>query len=138
AARVRRGAARGLERCTRAQGRPLAAADARRLARRRGECIRAGRAAAARFYQGDRATVTGLGFAGLGWLGEALIKDVCVVPGLRVAGVQDVRRDVAESIAERYASPWFGVSFDELLQVPDVEAVVICTPNALHVPQAQA
>ena len=75
----------------------------------------------------------GLGFAGLGWLGESLLKDLPGFPSLRLAAVQDVRAD----LVERYASPWRGTDYSEMLAAPEVDAVVICTPNALHVPQAQ-
>jgi predicted dehydrogenase len=82
--------------------------------------------------------VTRLGFAGVGWLGESLIKDLPVAPGLRLAAVQDLREDLARDIAERYGAAWYGTSFDDLLARADVDAVVICTPNALHVPQSEA
>jgi predicted dehydrogenase len=75
----------------------------------------------------------GLGFAGLGWLGESLLKDLPAFPSLRLTAVQDVRAD----LVERYASPWRGADYSEMLVAPGVDAVVICTPNALHVPQAQ-
>jgi predicted dehydrogenase len=81
--------------------------------------------------------VTGLGFSGLGWLGESLIKDLPQVPGLELAAVQDARLDLAREIGQRYASPWAGDRFESLLEAPGVDAIVICTPNALHVPQAQ-
>jgi predicted dehydrogenase len=76
----------------------------------------------------------GLGFAGLGWLGESLLKDLPAFPALRLAAVQDVRAD----LVERQASPWQGTDYAAMLAAPGVDAVVICTPNALHVPQAQA
>jgi predicted dehydrogenase len=76
--------------------------------------------------------------AGVGWLGEALIKELPAAPGLALVAVQDVRLDVARAVAERYACGWWSDSFDALLAQPAVEVVVICTPNALHVPQAQA
>ena len=80
----------------------------------------------------------GLGFSGLGWLGESLLKDLPAFPSLRLAAVQDARPELAQSIAQRYGSPWHGSDYDALLSAPEVDAVVICTPNALHVPQAQA
>jgi predicted dehydrogenase len=45
---------------------------------------------------------------------------------------------LATQVAERYSSPWHGHRFEDLLVAPSVDAVVISTPNALHVPQAQA
>jgi predicted dehydrogenase len=80
----------------------------------------------------------GMGFAGVGALGEALIRDLPKFPMLRLAAVQDVRADTAARIADQYGAAWHGLSFDDLLNARSVDAVVICTPNALHVPQAQA
>ncbi len=80
----------------------------------------------------------GLGFAGVGWLGESLIRELPSVPGLTLAGVQDARLELAQEVGVRHGSPWAGENFHDLLLLPDVDAVVICTPNALHVPQAAA
>ncbi|MBV9322823.1 MAG: Gfo/Idh/MocA family oxidoreductase [Chloroflexi bacterium] len=81
---------------------------------------------------------TGLGVAGLGGLGEALIKDAVATEGLRVVAVQDVVPGRARAVAEQYAVDWSGERFDALLGAPRVDAIVICTPNALHAAQAQA
>ena len=79
---------------------------------------------------------TGLGVAGVGWLGESLIQALPSVPGLHLAGVQDARLELAQQIGAKYGSPWSGHEFGDLLRVRGVDAVAICTPNALHVPQA--
>jgi 2-hydroxy-4-carboxymuconate semialdehyde hemiacetal dehydrogenase len=71
-------------------------------------------------------------------LGESLIKELPSVPGLTLAGVQDARLELAQEVGVRHGSPWAGENFHDLLLLPDVDAVVICTPNALHVPQAAA
>jgi predicted dehydrogenase len=76
----------------------------------------------------------GLGLAGLGWLGKSLLDDLPAFAALRLAAVQDVRAD----LVERYPAPWQGTDFGAMLDAPGLDAVVICTPNALHVPQAQA
>jgi predicted dehydrogenase len=60
------------------------------------------------------------------------------VPDFYLAAVQDANLTVATQVAERFASPWHGQRFEDLLVAPSVDAVVISTPNALHVPQAQA
>jgi predicted dehydrogenase len=78
----------------------------------------------------------GLGFAGVGWLGESLIKELPLISGLELRGVQDARLELATDVSAKYASPWCGQRFEDLLLLPDVDVVVICTPNALHVPQA--
>jgi predicted dehydrogenase len=80
----------------------------------------------------------GLGFAGLGVAGKTMLDQLSKVPGLRLAAVQDANLNLAEQIAEQFASPWHGEQFEDLLAAPSVDAVVICTPNAFHVRQAQA
>ena len=82
--------------------------------------------------------MTRLGFAGLGALGEALIREVSGVRGFEVVAAQDVRLDLARDIAARYEVSSYGECFEDLLAANGVEAVVICTPNAFHASQAQA
>jgi predicted dehydrogenase len=79
-----------------------------------------------------------MGFAGLGVAGKAMIDHLSREPALRLAAVQDANPRLASEVAEQYASPWHGERFEDLLEVPSVDAVVISTPNAFHVPQAQA
>jgi predicted dehydrogenase len=81
--------------------------------------------------------VTRLGVAGLGWLGESLIKDVARVPGLEVVAVQDVIGERAKDVAERYGIAWAGPRFEDLLALSKVDALLINTPNGLHAHQAQ-
>jgi predicted dehydrogenase len=80
----------------------------------------------------------GLGFAGLGWMGESLIKELRAFPGLHLAAVQDAGGQLAADIAARYGAGWHGTDYEALILAPGVDAVVISTPNALHAPQAQA
>ncbi|GAC1314840.1 MAG: Gfo/Idh/MocA family oxidoreductase [Chloroflexota bacterium] len=83
--------------------------------------------------------MTGLAIAGLGGLGQALAQDVGKFqPDLQLVAVQDVRADVARSLAERLGSVTWLENFDDVLARSDVDAVALCTPNALHTPQAQA
>ena len=42
----------------------------------------------------------GLGFAGLGWLGESLLKNLPGFPTLRLAATQDVRADLAAAVVK--------------------------------------
>ena len=80
----------------------------------------------------------GVGFAGLGVAGKAMVDHLAKEPALRLAAVQDVNLALATAVAGEYASPWHGERFEDLLLAPSVDAVVISTPNAFHVTQAQA
>jgi predicted dehydrogenase len=79
-----------------------------------------------------------LGVAGVGWLGESLIKEVASSSEFQVAAVQDVRLELARHVAQRYDVAWCGDRFEDLVALPDVDAVLICTPNAFHAAQAHA
>jgi predicted dehydrogenase len=79
-----------------------------------------------------------VGVAGLGWLGESLMKAVPRVGGLEVLAVQDVVHARAQAVADRYGARLALQHFDELLVVDALDAVLICTPNGLHAEQAQA
>lgn len=82
--------------------------------------------------------MTQLGVAGLGWLGESLIKEVPRVPGLELLAVQDVVSGRATDIASTYAVPHATDRFEDLVALSDLDAVLICTPNHLHSSQAQS
>lgn len=81
--------------------------------------------------------MTGIGFAGVGWLGQALLTEIGAMPELRPVAVQDANLDRAHDVARQFGVPWSGERFEELLEAPGVDAIVICTPNALHADQAQ-
>jgi predicted dehydrogenase len=83
-------------------------------------------------------SVTRLGIAGLGWLGESLIRDAIALPDFEVVAVQDVVPEREREIAERYHARGLEGRFAALLDASDVDAVVICTPNGLHAEQTQA
>jgi len=82
--------------------------------------------------------MTGLGIAGAGRLGEALIKEVPRIPGLQVVAIQDANLARAHEVAGRHSIPWSGQEYEDLLLVEGVDGVAVCTPNALHAGQAQA
>jgi predicted dehydrogenase len=80
----------------------------------------------------------GMGFAGLGVAGKAMIDHLSKVPTLRLAAIQDVNLELAAEVAAQYASPWYGQRYEDLLEAAGVDVVVVSTPNVFHMPQAQA
>jgi predicted dehydrogenase len=80
----------------------------------------------------------GMGFAGLGVAGKAMIEYLDTEPALRLAAVQDVNTNLAHDVGAQFGSPWVGTHFEDLLTAPGVDAVVISTPNVFHVPQTTA
>ena len=80
--------------------------------------------------------LTRLGVAGLGWLGESLIRDALALPDFEIVAVQNVVPEREREIADRYTCLACGGHFESLLG-EDLDAVLICTPNGLHAAQAQ-
>jgi len=70
--------------------------------------------------------------AGLGRIGKIHLKNLARnFNEIRVIAVMDVFEESRE-IAEEFNVPVFVKSFDELLAVPDLDAVVICSPTDTH------
>jgi myo-inositol 2-dehydrogenase / D-chiro-inositol 1-dehydrogenase len=81
---------------------------------------------------------------GVGFLGAGLVTQAIHLPALagdpdrfRVVGVMDIDAGVAERVAGRCGAS-FTTDADEIVQNPDVDVVVVCSPNALHASQVVA
>lgn len=89
-----------------------------------------------------------MGFIGVGNRGGSLLGTAIEVPGAVPVAVADVqeskrnaaKRDTEKAMAEKLGDPGFRMEtyadYRELLDNPDVEAVVIATPHYLHAPMA--
>ena len=72
-------------------------------------------------------TVT-LGLIGAGMVGQlAHLANFTSLPGCRVAALADLRPDLAQAAASRFGVPKIYPSHRELLQDPEIEAVVVVT-----------
>ncbi len=70
--------------------------------------------------------------AGLGRIGKIHLRNLSRnFPEIKVIAVMDVF-DESKSIADEFNVPVFVKNFDELLAVPGVDAVVICSPTDTH------
>ena len=70
--------------------------------------------------------------AGLGRIGKIHLKNLCRnFPEVEVVAVMDVL-DESKAIADEFNVPNFVGDFDELLVVPGVDVVVICSPTDTH------
>lgn len=54
---------------------------------------------------------------------------------VQFVAMMDLKLDLAQELAEQTGAAMATTSYDEVLNNPDVEAVFISTPHALHVPQ---
>ncbi|MCS7238295.1 MAG: Gfo/Idh/MocA family oxidoreductase [Thermoguttaceae bacterium] len=79
----------------------------------------------------------GIAMIGVGGRGRGLFADFFQHPDVQVVAVVDCYRDRRESIARLCKGKAF-VDFREALALPDVDAVVIATPDHWHVPIAIA
>lgn len=70
--------------------------------------------------------------AGLGRIGKIHLKNLCRnFPEIKVIAVMDVM-DESKAIADEFNVPNYTKDFDELLAVPGLDVVVICSPTDTH------
>ena len=76
---------------------------------------------------------------GSGWIMDFHARGVLEHPGARAGGGRELAaRHRSVALAERHGIPRTTTDWRELAADPEVDAVVIGTPNALHAPQAIA
>lgn len=82
-------------------------------------------------------TAVPLGVVGLGFMGSRWARAIFEHPGARLAVVGDVRHELAEDLAERFGARFVADPL-EAASDPELEGVVVCTPEHLHVEPALA
>jgi myo-inositol 2-dehydrogenase/D-chiro-inositol 1-dehydrogenase len=80
-------------------------------------------------------TEIGMGIIGLGFMGRRYAQFVSQLEGMRVAGVFDLDGELAERTVAEFGGQVFG-SVDALTSAATVDAVMVCTPEHLHVDAA--
>jgi len=78
-----------------------------------------------------------VGVIGLGWAGKEHLKRYIANPRAEVIGLADPVKEVADKVAGLYGVKAF-YNPEELLELEDLDAVSICTPNVFHAPLAIA
>jgi predicted dehydrogenase len=84
----------------------------------------------------ERPPVTGIGVIGYGYWGPNLVRNFSEIPGSRVVAVSDLRADRLAPIVARYPSVKLTTDYHDLLNDPDIDAVVVATPVSTHFPLA--
>lgn len=79
----------------------------------------------------------GVGVIGLGFMGRGYARFVSHTEGLKLAGVCDVRIHLANETAQQFGSRTFS-TYEELIDSTEVAAIVVSTPEHLHVGPALA
>lgn len=80
----------------------------------------------------------GVGILGCGPVTQAIhLPTLERIPGFRVARVMDIDPGVAEVVAGRVGSPWT-MDADHVVTDPEVEVVLVCSPNGFHAEQIVA
>lgn len=81
----------------------------------------------------------GIALIGAGWAGNRHAIGYRALPDHgRIVAVVDARRDVAETRAREWDAPFATDDLAAALALPDVQAVDICLPHALHAATAEA
>ncbi len=76
--------------------------------------------------------VTGIGVIGYGYWGPNLVRNFAETPGSRVVAVSDLREGRLAEIHGRYPAIKTTTDYHDLLDDPDIDAVVIATPVSTH------
>jgi predicted dehydrogenase len=82
--------------------------------------------------------VTRVALFGSGWIQDFHARGVLAHPKGELVAVANWRPESAEALAERHGIPRVTMEWESLVSDPEVDAIVIGTPNALHAPQAVA
>ena len=76
-----------------------------------------------------------VGVLGLGRIGKIHIENLAKrIPGAEVVAVCDVSAHELDAVKARYKIGKTSSDYREVLELPDVDAVVICTPTSTHCP----
>jgi len=73
----------------------------------------------------------GLGIIGAGYMGQTHAKTYTNLNSVKIIGIADVDFSKAKDLAGEYQCKAFK-DYEELLSIPEIDAVSICTPDAIH------
>ncbi|HEX5418189.1 MAG TPA: Gfo/Idh/MocA family oxidoreductase [Chloroflexota bacterium] len=74
----------------------------------------------------------GIGIVGTGTIAQSHLRSLQGFEKARVLGVFDVLADRAEATAQAFAIPTVAPTLDALLEIPGLDAVIVCTPPFAH------
>lgn len=77
-----------------------------------------------------------IALVGAGAFGEKHLDGLKNIDGVEIASVISRRAEQAAEVAAKYGAPHSGTELSEALALPDVDAVILCTPTQMHAEQA--
>ncbi|RMH59489.1 MAG: gfo/Idh/MocA family oxidoreductase [Bacteroidetes bacterium] len=80
----------------------------------------------------------GIGQVGVGYWGQNLLRNFAALPDARVVQVCDRRTDLLDRAARRYPGLTTTTDYGDLLDHPEIEAIVVATETPQHVALAEA
>ena len=83
-------------------------------------------------------TTINVALAGAGAFGLKHLEAIKAIDGVKVISLMSRERAKTEEVARKYAIPHVSTDLDESLKLPEVDAVILCTPTPLHAEQALA
>ncbi len=79
-----------------------------------------------------------IALAGAGAFGEKHLDGLKNIDGVEIVSVISRRAEQAAEVAAKYGARHSGTELAEALALPDVDAVILCTPTQMHAAQAVA
>ena len=79
-----------------------------------------------------------IALAGAGAFGEKHLDGLRNIDGVEIASVISRRAEQAAEVAKKYGAAHSGTELSEALALPEVDAVILCTPTQMHADQAIA
>ena len=79
-----------------------------------------------------------IALVGAGAFGEKHLDGLKNIDGVDIASVISRSAEQAATVAQKYGAPHSGTELTEALAMPDVDAVILCTPTQMHAEQAIA
>lgn len=79
-----------------------------------------------------------IALVGAGAFGEKHLESITAIDGAEVASVISLEADHAAAVAAKYGAPHSGTKLEDALSLPEVDAVILCTPTQMHAAQAIA
>jgi predicted dehydrogenase len=74
---------------------------------------------------------------GTGFIGRVHLDALRRLEGVEIAAIADPNLEVAQRLGASFSIPTIVADYRDVLREPAIDAVHICTPNALHFPMAK-